>query len=209
MKKLFSFLIVSVVFISPVKVMSQSYEQTRNFCKISQMLAPIFLRGGDISGKSVCEVSGGSYQCKSSMSLGAGVCVAGGGSYQCKSSMSLGAGVCVAGGGSYQCKSSMKYAHGVCIAGGGSYQCNSSMSLGTAICIAGGRSSYECSGIGDQDLGVGICMALGRSKYQCANVSVSDAICGFSGNCEGRDAAAIAISMAQTCGSAVLHYGIE
>lgn len=166
---LFSFLIISVVFISPVKVLSQSYEQTRNFCEISQMLAPIFLRGGDISGKSVCEVSGGSYQCNSSMSLGAGVCVA----------------------------------------GGGSYQCNSLMSLGSAICIAGGRSSYECSGIGDQDLGVWICMALGGSKYQCSNVSVSDAICGFTGNCEGRDAASIAISMAQTCGSAVLHYGIE
>ena len=72
-----------------------------------------------------------------------------------------------------------------------------------------GRASYQCSGIGNQDLGAGICMALGGSQYQCNNVSVSDAVCAFTKNCEGRDAAAIAISMATTCGPAVLHYGIE
>lgn len=196
----------------PFKAISQTYESTHDFCRISQMLIPIFLRGGDISGESVCDVGGGaSYQCNSSMGLGEAICVVGGGaSYQCTSSMSLGAGVCVAGGGaSYQCNSSMNYAHGVCIAGGGaSYQCNDSISLGEAVCIAGGGASYQCSGIGDQDLGVGICLALGGSSSQCAGTSVSDAVCSFTGNCKGADAASIAISMVETCGPAVLHYGI-
>ena len=218
----------------PSKAISQTYESTYDFCRISQMLIPIFLRGGDISGKSVCDVGGGasyrcnssmglgeaiciagggaSYQCNSSMSLGAGVCVAGGGaSYQCNNSMDLGEAICIAGGGaSYQCNSAMNYAHGVCIAGGGaSYQCNSSISLGEAVCIAGGGGLYECSGIGDQDLGEGICLALGGSKLGCAGTSVSDAVCSFTGNCNGDDAASIAISMVETCGPAVLHYGIE
>lgn len=197
----------------PTVSLGQSYEQTLNFCRISQMLIPVFLRDGNISGESVCDFGGGaSYQCTSLMSLGEGICVAGGGaSYQCTSSMSLGAGVCVAGGGaSYQSTNSISYAQGVCIAGGGaSYQCSSSMSLGEAVCIAGGRGSYQCSGIGNQDLGEGICMALGGSQYQCNNVSVSDAVCAFTNNCRGRNAAAIAISMVEACGPAVLHFGIK
>ena len=90
MKKVFTIIFMIAASIPALSV-SQTYEETRNFCKISQMLIPIFLRGGEISGESVCTVGGGaSYQCSSSMSLGAGVCVAGGGaSYQCNNSMSL------------------------------------------------------------------------------------------------------------------------
>jgi hypothetical protein len=214
---------------APFYSFAQTNEQTRNFCRVSQMLIPIFLRGGNISGQSVCEAGGGtyqcnnsislgagicvagggSYQCNTSMSLGAGVCVAGGGSYQCNNSMSLGAGVCIAGGGTYQCNPSMEYAHGVCIAGGGSYNCVSSMSLGTAICISGGNYPHQCSGIGNDSLGDGICRALGGAAYQCSGVSVSEAICGFTGNCEGYDAASIAVSIVQTCGVGVLRFGIE
>ena len=150
MKSFIAILSASMIASAPIEALGQSYDQTHNFCRISQMLVHIFLRGGNISGESVC----------------------------------------VAGGGA-------------------SYECNSSMSLGAGICIAGGGASYECSGIGNQDLGEGICLALGGRSYQCTNMSVSEAVCGFTGNCAGRDAASIAISMAETCGVAVLHYGIE
>ena len=171
MKSFIAILSASMIASAPIEALGQSYDQTHNFCRISQMLVPIFLRGGNISGESVCVAGGGA-------------------SYECNSSMSLGAGICIAGGGA-------------------SYECNSSMSLGAGICIAGGGASYECSGIGNQDLGEGICLALGGRSYQCTNMSVSEAVCGFTGNCAGRDAASIAISMAETCGVAVLHYGIE
>ncbi len=202
-----------MIAIAPIGAMSQSYEQTRNFCRMSQMLIPIFLRGGNISGKSVCEVGGvPSFQCNNLMSLGAGICMAGGvPSFQCNNSMSLGAGICMASGvPSFRCNSSMSYAHGVCMASGvPSFQCNDSMTLGQAVCMAGGVSSSQCLGIGHQDLGIGICMALGGSRSLCANVSVSGAICGFTGNCIGSDAASIANSMVQTCGPGVMRYGIE
>ena len=107
--------------------------------------------------------------------------------------MSLGAGICAAGTAST----------------GSSYLCNSQMSLGEAICISGGRASYDCTGIGDNGLGVGICLALGGNRSQCANVSVSEAICSFTGNCTGYDAAAIVVSMVKICGTQVLSYGIK
>ncbi|MBU3262220.1 hypothetical protein KPG71_19575 [Roseovarius sp. PS-C2] len=104
----------------------------------------------------------------------------------------------------------MKYAQGVCIAGGSaSYECPATMSLGTAICMAGGNPSYQCGNIGNDDLGEGICRALGGSSSSCSGVSVSAAVCDFTGNCKGNDAASLAISMAETCGVEVLSYGIE
>lgn len=83
------------------------------------------------------------------------------------------------------------------------------MTLGHAVCLAGGNASYECTGLGHDDLGEGICRALGWSNSECSNVRVSTAICSFTGNCKGDDAASIAISMVETCGVEVLGFGIE
>ena len=110
---------------------------------------------------------------------------------------------------SYNCNQRMEYAEGVCIAGGGSFNCNSRTTLGEAVCIAGGNSISQCWGIGHEDFGRGVCLALGGSSSRCAGVSVSSAICSYTGNCRGYDAASIAISMVETCGIEVLHYGME
>ncbi|MDQ0319044.1 putative salt-induced outer membrane protein YdiY [Pararhizobium capsulatum DSM 1112] len=218
----------------PSSSFSETFEQTQKFCKISQMLIPIFLDGGKISGESVCKASGvasynctsnmslgqgicmasgvASYNCTSNMSLGQGVCMASGvASYNCTSNMSLGQGVCMASGvASYNCTSGMKYAQGVCMAGGvASYNCTSGMTLGAAVCMSGGVASYQCSGAGHDDLGEGICLALGGSSTQCSGMPVHQAVCGFTGNCKGDDALSIAVSMVEACGPKVLHFGIE
>ncbi len=208
---------VFVLMICSIPASSSTYEQTLRFCQVSQTLAPIFLRGGDIPGESVCRAGAGSqsYACTTGMSLGEGVCRAGAGSqsYACTSGMSLGAGVCRAGAGSqsYACKDDMGYGEGVCRAGAGSqsYACTSGMSLGEGVCRAGaGSGSYACAGIGDEELGKGICMALGGLSSECSNITVHEAICNFTKNCKGFDAASLAISMAETCGAAVLYFGI-
>jgi len=234
LKSLASIFLLFAASCFPQIVTGQSYEQTRKFCRMSQMLIPIFLRGGEVPGFAVCEAAGGtsyecsrtislaagicragggaSYECSNSMSLGAGVCIAGGGaSYECNNVMGLGAGVCIAGGGAtYECPSSMKYAQGVCIAGGNpSYECTSSMSLGTAVCMSGKNTTYQCAGIGNDDLGEGICRALGGSASQCESVSVSAAICAFTDNCRGYDASSLAVSIVETCGVEVLSFGID
>lgn len=56
-----SILIAAIIFV-PISANGQSYESTRSFCKISQMLIPIFLEGGGISGESVCKAGGGQLQ---------------------------------------------------------------------------------------------------------------------------------------------------
>lgn len=185
----FSCLIVTLIGL-PIAATSQTYEQTRSFCRISQMLIPIFLEGGKVPGKVVCETGGGNYNCRQGMSLGEGVCVA--------------------GGGGYNCRQGIKYAEGVCIAGGSaSFECVGNKSLGEAVCMSGRHSSFECSGISDNDLGEGICKALGGSTITCRHMPVHEAVCGFTRNCKGYDAASIAVSMVETCGVGVLHYGIE
>ena len=163
-----SFLIMSLTSI-PVTATAQSYEAMRDFCRVSQLLIPIFLEGGNIPGDSVCKSGGGGPSCYSQMSLGAGVC----------------------------------------IAGGGGPSCTSETTLGTAVCIVGGVAPSQCSGIGHDNLGEGMCRALGGSSSECSGVRVSQAICSFTGNCEGDDATSIAISMVQTCGAEVLGFGIE
>lgn len=50
---------ISVMIGLPIPALCQTYEKTRTFCKISQMLIPIFLDGGNISGKSVFKAGGG------------------------------------------------------------------------------------------------------------------------------------------------------
>ena len=200
MKKIFP-IALFILLSFPSLSFGQTYNEIRNFCKISQMLMPIFLRSGNFSGEAVCIAgtasTGSSYLCNSEMGLGAGICAAGtastGSSFLCNSEMSLGAGICAAGTASTR----------------SSYLCNSQMSLGEAICSSGGRASYDCTGIGDNDLGIGICLALGGNRNQCANVSVSEAICSFTGNCTGYDAAALVVSMVKICGTQVLSYGIK
>ncbi len=225
---------VLLAFGGPSQAENATFEETLRFCKLSQMLVPIFLERGNITGQSVCKTAGrpdyecgssislgagiclagerATYECNSTISLGAGVCLAGDrATYECNSSMSLGAGVCLASGrATYECNSNMRYAKGVCLAGGlPTYECTDSLSLGAAVCRLGGNAGYECSGIGDEDLGEGICRALGGNSYQCSDMSVSEAICGFTGNCRDFDAASIAVSMVETCGVEVLRYGLE
>lgn len=65
------------------------------------------------------------------------------------------------------------------------------------------ESSSYCN-LGGEPLGV-----FGRTAYQCPGVSVTEALCGFIGNCEGHDAASIAVSIVQTCGVNVLRFGIK
>tara|TARA_R110000737_G_C14540197_1_gene478893 strand:+ start:357 stop:1103 length:747 start_codon:yes stop_codon:yes gene_type:complete len=218
----------------PINAQAQVASDLINFCRISQMLMPVILQAGGVSGYAVCEAGGSaspeckknvslsagvciagrgdSYECRNAMSLGAAVCVAGGReAIECSNRLSLGAGVCMAGGGATsECLPSMGYARGVCLAGLSSpHECSVSMNIGTAICLAGGKSGYQCSGIEGNDLGEGICRALGGTTSQCTGISPSIAICSFTGSCEGYDPTSISMSIVKTCGIEVLSYGIK
>ena len=174
------FLSLFMLGLTPIK--AQNFETTLKFCRISQLIAPIFLRGAQIDGASLCEVSGESF---------------------CSDVKTLGEGVCRASGESF-CSGVTSYAEGVCRAGGASF-CSGVSSLGEALCRAGGGSL--CSSIGNDELGEGFCKAMGGGS-NCHGLSISQAICGFTQNCESYDAMGIVVAMAKTCGADVLYFGI-
>ncbi len=212
------FLSLFMLGLTPIK--AQNFETTLKFCRISQLIAPIFLRGAQIDGASLCEVSGESFCsdvktlgegvcrasgesfCNGVTTLGEGVCRAGGESF-CNGVTTLGEGVCRASGESF-CSGVTSYAEGVCRAGGASF-CSGVSSLGEALCRAGGGSL--CSSIGNDELGEGFCKAMGGGS-NCHGLSISQAICGFTQNCESYDAMGIVVAMAKTCGADVLYFGI-